>query len=96
MKQKKLLVQRTFNSSRWKDIKGLYLEKKFKFNNYNSVIDFVCMVADIAHIMDHHPELTFNYDTANIRIWTHKVNNKIVDKITDLDHIFAEKVDSLI
>ncbi|MFH1316503.1 MAG: 4a-hydroxytetrahydrobiopterin dehydratase [Candidatus Woesearchaeota archaeon] len=96
MNKKNQIVQIVNNLSRWKNIRGNYLEKKFVFKDYNSVIDFVCMAADIAHMLDHHPKITFNHNTVIIRIWTHKLNNKIVDKITDLDHIFAEKVDSLI
>jgi 4a-hydroxytetrahydrobiopterin dehydratase len=44
------------------------LEKTFKFNNYNEVVQFTNQVMQIAIEQDHHPELNIHYNFVKVRI----------------------------
>ena len=58
------------------------IEKTFLFENYFETTAFVNALAFIAHVQDHHPDLSVHYDRCIVRFNTHDVGG-ISD--TDLD-----------
>ena len=76
-----------------KAVPGWVLEDKgiqrvFKFKNYYETMAFVNAVAWIAHLENHHPDMTVGYNTAKVRYSTHSVGG-----LSDNDFICAAKVD---
>src|SRR5690606_7285652 len=43
------------------------IEKTFRFANYHETMAFVNAVAFIAHVQDHHPDLSVHYDRCVVR-----------------------------
>lgn len=64
------------------------IERVFKFKNYYETMAFVNAVAWIAHLENHHPDMTVGYNTAKVRFSTHSVGG-----LSDNDFICAAKVD---
>lgn len=63
----------------------------FKFKNYYETQAFVNAVAYIAHREDHHPDITFGYNKAEVVYTTHAING-----LSDNDFISAAKIDRLL
>ena len=49
------------------------IEKTFSFSNYYQTIAFVNALAFIAHVSDHHPDLSVSYNRCVVRFNTHDV-----------------------
>ncbi|RJS92663.1 4a-hydroxytetrahydrobiopterin dehydratase [Salinisphaera sp. Q1T1-3] len=64
---------------------------QFKFGNYYETQAFVNAVAYIAHREDHHPDITFGYNTCDVVYTTHAING-----LSDNDFISAAKIDGLV
>lgn len=78
--------------SRWKIThQGERIEAMFQFDDYWRTTAFVNAVAWIAHTEDHHPDISFGYNTCKVQLWTHAVNG-----LTENDFICAAKVDALL
>ena len=69
----------------------LAIEKTFSFVNYYETIAFVNAVALVAHIQDHHPELSVQYGQCAVRFNTHDVRG-----ISSTDFDCAAQVDALL
>ena len=52
----------------------LAIEKTYCFSNYYQTVAFVNAVAFVAHLSDHHPELSVFYNRCIVRFNTHDVN----------------------
>lgn len=63
----------------------------FKFDDYYHTQAFVNAVAYIAHREDHHPDITFGYNKAEIVLTTHAIGG-----LSDNDFISAAKIDRLV
>jgi 4a-hydroxytetrahydrobiopterin dehydratase len=77
----------------WKlagDGASLAIEKTFAFTNYYQTLAFVNAVAYIAHVQDHHPELSVQFKHCVVRWNTHDVSGL---SATDFD--CAAQVDAL-
>jgi len=70
--------------------KSFYLIKEFKFKNFLESQDFVNKVAEIAEKEGHHPDISFGWGYAKIRIFTHSIKG-----LAESDFILAAKVDQL-
>lgn len=70
---------------------GTRIQRTFKFRNYYQTTAFVNAVVWIAHQEDHHPDIAFTYNKADISYSTHAVGG-----LTENDFICAAKVDALI
>jgi len=70
--------------------KKYYLEKKFKFENFNKSKDFVNKVGLIAETEDHHPDIFFGWGYAKIKIFTHSIKG-----LSKSDFILAAKIDQI-
>ena len=66
------------------------IEKTYRFANYFETIAFVNAIAYIAHVQDHHPDLSVHYDRCVVRWSTHDVGG-----LSENDFICAAKADAL-
>jgi len=67
------------------------IQKKITFKSFNECMIFINEVANIANELHHHPEWCNVYNKLEIKLTTHDV-----DGLSNLDFIFAEKIDLLI
>ena len=76
----------------WKIIKNekniYFLEKEFNFKNFLESQKFVNEVGDISEEEGHHPEITFGWGYAKIKITTHAIEG-----LSENDFILAAKID---
>ena len=63
----------------WTDRFGT-LVKKFEFADFAAVKSFVTQVMEKADELNHHPEVTFSYNWAEIRTTTHDAENSLTEK----------------
>jgi 4a-hydroxytetrahydrobiopterin dehydratase len=70
------------------DKKNYYLKKNFKFKNFLSSQKFVNLVGDISEKEGHHPDISFGWGYAKIKICTHAING-----LSENDFILAAKID---
>ena len=70
--------------------KSFYLIKEFRFKNFLESQDFVNKVGEIAEKEGHHPDISFGWGYAKIRIFTHSIKG-----LAESDFILAAKVDQL-
>lgn len=73
----------------WKNKNG-ELYKKFQFESYVEVIDFVNEVAKIAKKQNHHPKLVVEYNSVEVFMFDHEK-----DKISDKCYKFVNAVNSI-
>ena len=67
------------------------IEKTFLFVNYFETMAFVNAVAMIAHVQDHHPDLSVHYGRCVVRFNTHDVGGI---SLTDIE--CAAQVDAML
>lgn len=67
------------------------IEKTFTFGNYYQTISFVNAVAFIAHVQDHHPDLSVHFKHCVVRFNTHDVGG-----ISMSDFECAAQIDALL
>ena len=67
-----------------------YLFKEFKFKNFVQSQDFVNAVGLIAENESHHPDLSFGWGYASIKIFTHAIKG-----LAESDFILASKIDKI-
>tara|TARA_B100001167_G_scaffold178289_1_gene133253 strand:+ start:341 stop:685 length:345 start_codon:yes stop_codon:yes gene_type:complete len=65
-----------------------YIEKKFKFKNFIASQKFVNIIGTISENEGHHPDISFGWGYANIKIHTHAVEG-----LSENDFILASKID---
>ena len=66
------------------------LTRQFKFSDYKDTLDFVNKVAKIAEEQNHHPDITFGYNTVKVSITDHEKGG-----VSDKCHKFMKEVDKL-
>ena len=67
-----------------------YLIKEFSFKNFISSKMFVNKVGDIAEKEGHHPDISYGWGYAKIKIYTHAIQG-----LAESDFILASKVDKI-
>ena len=70
--------------------KNYYIEKNFKFSNYVESEKFVISVGKIAENEGHHPDISFGWGYAKIKISTHAIKG-----LAESDFILAAKIDKI-
>ena len=70
--------------------KIFFLSKKFKFENFIKSQDFVNEVGKISEEEDHHPDISFGWGYAEIKITTHAIKG-----LSENDFILAAKIDKI-
>ena len=73
------------------DKKIFFLNKKFQFKNFLDSQNFVNKVGQISENEGHHPDISFGWGYAEIKITTHAIEG-----LTENDFILAAKIDQLI
>ena len=72
-----------------KDINEIFfLSKKFKFKNFIESQKFVDKVGEISEDEGHHPDISFGWGYAEIKITTH-----VAEGLSENDFILAAKID---
>ena len=56
---------------------SFFLEKNFKFEDFLKSQNFVNKVGDIAEKEGHHPDISFGWGYAEVKIFTHKINGLV-------------------
>ena len=62
--------------------------KKFKFSNFKKAISFANEVGEVAEKEGHHPDISFGWGYAEIKITTHAIKG-----LSENDFILAAKID---
>lgn len=65
--------------------------RQFRFKNFHETMAFVNAVAWIAHQEDHHPDVTFGYNTCQVCYKTHAISG-----LSENDFICAAKINNLL
>ena len=68
--------------------KNYYIEKKFNFKNFIESQKFINIVGNISENEGHHPDISFGWGYAIIKIYTHAVQG-----LSENDFILASKID---
>ena len=71
--------------------KVFFLNKKFKFKNFLESQNFINKVGDVSEDEGHHPDISFGWGYAEIKITTHAIAG-----LSENDFILAAKIDKLI
>ena len=74
----------------WDVVNEHHLKKSYRFANFKEAQTFVNRVGDLAEEQGHHPDICFGWGSAEITIWTHKI-----DGLTESDFILAAKIDEI-
>ena len=78
----------------WDIIKGeneiFFLSKKFKFENFLNCQNFVNEVGKISEDEGHHPDISYGWGYAEIKVTTHAIEG-----LSENDFILAAKIDQL-
>ncbi len=70
--------------------KNYFIEKEFKFKNYVESEKFIILVGQIAEKEGHHPDISFGWGYAKIKISTHAIKG-----LAESDFVLAAKIDKL-
>ena len=73
----------------WEVIDGRHLEKQYQFSDFQTALDFVNKVGELAESVDHHPDLCLGWGKASVSIWTHSI-----DGLSEADFVFAARADN--
>ena len=74
----------------WQAVNEHHLQKTYPFKDFRESLEFVNRVGALAEQQGHHPDICFGWGTAEIKIWTHKI-----DGLTESDFVLAAKIDKL-
>ena len=78
----------------WDIVKGeaeiFFLLKKFKFDNFLKSQEFVNEVGKISEEEGHHPDISFGWGYAEIKVTTHAIKG-----LSENDFILAAKIDKI-
>ncbi len=72
------------------DKKIFFLEKSFKFKNFEESQNFINKVSKISEEERHHPDIIFGWGYAKINITTHAIEG-----LSENDFILAAKIDEI-
>jgi|AntRauTorckE6833_2_1112554.scaffolds.fasta_scaffold05922_7 4a-hydroxytetrahydrobiopterin dehydratase len=64
---------------------------EFRFDDFSAVCAAVQRSMQLANELDHHPEVTFGYNTLKIALTSHDADDTITDKDIDFAQKFTEQ-----
>jgi len=64
------LVQALHNSPGW-TVEGNAIERTFEFANFVDAMGFVNRIAEAAEAVNHHPDITINYNKVKLSLTSH-------------------------
>jgi len=91
LKGKELKTLQNQLGNDWKVIDEHHLEKEWKFDDFQTALDFTNRIGSLAEEQGHHPDIYLAWGKVGIKMWTHKIGG-----LTDSDFILAAKIDSII
>ena len=65
-----------------------FIEKTYSRKNHYELSSVINVIIAISHSEDHHPEITFSYNTARVKYFTYAI-----DGLSENDFICAAKID---
>lgn len=71
----------------WHVIEDKKLHKRFTFDGFKAVRDFVDKICDLADQEGHHPDVCFSYDYVDVSVSTHSIGG-----LSENDFILASKI----
>ena len=74
---------------KWKE--KYFLEKDFFFKNFIDSQNFINKVGETSENENHHPDITFGWGYATIKITTHAIEG-----LSENDFILAAKIDQIL
>ena len=72
----------------WEAVEEQHLTKDYKFANFADALAFVNRVGAVAEAEGHHPDISFGWGYARIKIYTHAIGG-----LSESDFILAAKID---
>ena len=69
---------------------SFFIEKEFKFKNFSESQVFVNNVGEIAEREGHHPDISFGWGYAKVKIFTHSIKG-----LAESDFVLAAKIDKI-
>jgi 4a-hydroxytetrahydrobiopterin dehydratase len=72
------------------DETSMQLWRKYSFKDFETPLQLLNKIAEIAEAEWHHPELIIGYGKLEVGIWTHKING-----LVESDFVLAAKIDQL-
>ncbi|MEK9181875.1 MAG: 4a-hydroxytetrahydrobiopterin dehydratase [Patescibacteria group bacterium] len=69
--------------------KGVKISKEYKFKDFIGAINFINLVADIAEMEEHHPDIHIRYNKVLLELSTHAISG-----LSENDFIVAAKIDA--
>ena len=72
----------------WNVVENHHLAKSYKFANFADALRFVNRVGQISEREGHHPDISFGWGYAQIKIYTHAI-----DGLSESDFILAAKIE---
>lgn len=70
------------------DVKSI--QRTFTYKNHNEISSLINLIIHISNNEDHHPEVTFGYNTAVVKYFTYAI-----DGLSENDFICAAKLDKI-
>ena len=70
--------------------KNYFIEKEFKFENYVKSEGFIKKIGQIAEKEGHHPDISFGWGYARVKISTHAISG-----LAESDFVLAAKIDKI-
>lgn len=74
----------------WKVVDEHHIEREFTFDDFQGALDFVNQVGAVAEQEGHHPNISFTWGQARIKLYTHEM-----DGLSPNDFIVAAKIDRI-
>ena len=74
----------------WNVINEHHLEKEWKFDDFQTALDFTNKVGSLAEEQGHHPDIYLAWGKVRIKMWTHKI-----DGLTESDFILTAKIENI-
>ena len=74
----------------WQVHEERYLEKEFRFPDFQRPLSFVNRIGALAEQQGHHPDILLAWGRVRVQLWTHKING-----LHENDFILAGKIDAL-
>ena len=91
LKGKELKALQNQLGNGWDVINEHHLKKKWKFDDFESALNFTNKIGSLAEDQGHHPDIYLAWGKVEIKIWTHKISG-----LTESDFILAAKIDRII
>ena len=91
LKGKELKILQNQLGNGWNVINEHHLKKKWKFDDFESALNFTNKIGSLAEDQGHHPDIYLAWGKVEIKIWTHKISG-----LTESDFILAAKIDRII